>query len=116
MLWAISRFGARHPVQASIENILSSETAQNWTKRLLNCEHYIGKGLENTLVELCRRTDERSIDVDKATTDAVVDFFTNHGTIATDKHCKPLLEYTQREVFEQSQMLGENLPVGLQLS
>ena len=116
MLWAISRFGARLPVQASIENIVSAETAETWTRSLLKMERYLGKGLENTIVELCRKTDERSIDVEKSCIDEVIHFFDTHKECDSQKLSIPLLNYSQREVFEQSQMLGENLPVGLQLN
>ncbi len=116
MLWAISRFGARLPMQASIENIVSPKCAQTWTRSLLKLKQYLGKGLENTLVELCRKTDERSIDVDTSCTEEVIHFFEQYKEDHAQKVCEPLLEYAQREVFEQSQMLGENLPVGLQLN
>jgi hypothetical protein len=116
MLWAVSRFGARLPVQASIENIINAKCAQDWTYRLMKLEHFIGKGLESAIVELCRKTDERSIDVDTKCCDDVVAFFEKQEGLDSQKLCKPILEYTQREVFEQSQMLGENLPVGLRLN
>ncbi|MBF0197536.1 MAG: Hsp70 family protein [Planctomycetes bacterium] len=115
-LWALERMGSRQPLYCHLDNILSGEEVIPWIESLLALKDHYGKEAVTTLIELSRKAGDRTLDVKEALLKKVISTLESDEQYNQEEKLKPLYEVSHRGLFEQNQLLGEDLPVGLEIS
>lgn len=113
-VWAIGRFGTRQPLYGGPDQILPATTIKPWINTLLS--QPASKELALTLIELCRKSGDRNLDIDESLNSKVIDFLEKPELELQNNWKQAMLKPTHRELFQQTQLLGESLPVGLKLN
>jgi hypothetical protein len=112
VLWTLGRVGARVPVYGPLNVVVPTETAGDWTARLL--ELLPDEPLAAwALMQLTRRTGDRYRDISDKLRGRVVESLT--GRDAPAHLIKLVAEGGELDVAEQSQAFGEALPKGLRI-
>jgi hypothetical protein len=112
LLFALGRIGARIPMYGPLNAMLSADTAEEWSKKLM------ATGMKDekaafAIVQLCRRTQDRYRDVsDEARSDALA-WLTRRDAAA---HSLQLVaEGGKLQAEEERVLFGESLPRGLRI-
>lgn len=114
-LWtAIGRVGARVPVYASIHHVVPVRNAETWIERLLRLKWETVATAQHAAVQLSRVTGDRARDVSERLRKEV-------EKRLTQMNAKPAWIMAVRELVEVGEeervaILGEGLPIGLQLA
>ncbi|WP_406695348.1 Hsp70 family protein [Singulisphaera sp. Ch08] len=116
VLWCLGRLGARVLLYGPANTVVPRETADHWTRSLL--ERPFAPGRETTdaifaLAQLARVSGDRARDLDEALRIDVLKRLEELG--ADEVICRPVREYHELEAEQQGQALGDSLPVGLRL-
>jgi hypothetical protein len=116
LFWCLGRLGARVPLFGPANTVVRKETAERWTRVLL--EHAFSAGRETSdaifaLAQLARVANDRARDLDDSLRQTVIARLIDLGADATD--LKPVREYHELESAQQLQALGDSLPIGLRL-
>ena len=111
-LWSLGRLGARIPLYGPLHSVVSAQTAGEWLRVLLDLPSFTA-ATQSAILQLARRTDDRSRDVDDALRAEVIDRLTTHG--ATDDSIQLLATYIPPERTDAVRSFGESLPPGLQI-
>jgi hypothetical protein len=114
-LWCLGRLGSRQPLSGGAEFVIPADQMEDWVKTLLEHPEWSSAGSLSALVECSRKCGDRRLDISDALRTQVVEFLQHLGEGA-ESHLLMLVERGgQRSLSEQSQVLGEALPVGLHL-
>lgn len=115
--WSLSRIGARELLYGSVDRVVPAQEAAGWVKTLLSIDWRDPKPVAVALGQLCRKTGDRTRDIDDAIAEQVMDWMTHN--IQQDKfretHIRYLREVVTMAEQEQSVIFGEDLPTGLVL-
>ena len=114
--WCLGRLGARVPLYGPANTVVLKETAERWTRVLL--DHSFAAGRETgdaifALAQLARVASDRARDLDEPLRQAVIARLTALG--ADENEVRPVREYHELESAQQVQALGDSLPIGLRL-
>jgi hypothetical protein len=114
--WALTRLGARALLYGPLNAIVHHQVAQTWLDAILGFEP--GNQSERLawafcLTQLARRTGQRALDVDDGHRHKVLAAL---RSIQAPAHWVRMVEeVSELEQEEQSQLLGDSLPIGLRL-
>ena len=114
--WAMTRLGARGLIYGPMNCVVHPETVQGWLGQLAGfapASHSEQKAWLFCLAQLARRTGQRALDVDEAHQQVVLSILRREDAPA--HWVKMVEEVSELEREEQSQMLGDALPIGLRL-
>lgn len=114
-LWAISRFGSRLPLQAQVTTIPTATDIEPWVEFLLKKPELVEFGASQTLLELCRKCGESSLDIKPDLITRVEAYFEQQSVVKSDIWKFALSQVERRDMSEHQQLLGESLPGGLEL-
>ncbi|MFO0927053.1 MAG: Hsp70 family protein [Gemmataceae bacterium] len=114
--WALTRLGARALLYGPLNTIVHHQTVEGWLDSLLGFQP--GSDSERLawgfcLAQLARRTGQRALDVNDARRDKVLGVLRSQNV--PEHWVKMVEEVSELEREEQSQMLGDALPIGLRL-
>ncbi len=117
MFWSLSRIGARELLYGSVDRVVPAGEVAAWVKALLNTAWRDPRPVAMALSQLCRKTGDRTRDMDAALVEAVKAWMTQNirqeAIRETQIRCLeavvPLAEQDRNLIF------GEDLPTGLVL-
>ncbi len=113
-LWALGRLGARIPFYGPLDTVVSRDTAEEWTLRLLEIGPIASRDAAFALTLLARRSGDRARDIDEDLRRQVADALRGWGE---DAHLVQLVqEIASLAEGEQAQAFGESLPLALRLT
>jgi actin-like ATPase involved in cell morphogenesis len=115
--WSLTRIGARVLLYGPLNTVLHPETVGPWIDALVGFEP--GNESETRdwafcLVQLCRRTGQRALDVDEGRRKAVLAVL--KGLDVPAAWLRMVEEVVHAEGAEQARLFGESLPIGLKLA
>jgi DNA-K related protein len=116
VFWCVGRLGARVPLYGPANTVVRKETAERWTKSLL--DHAFAAGRETgdaifALAQLARVANDRARDLDQSLRESVIARLMDLG--ADEDELRPVRQYHELESAQQVQALGDSLPIGLRL-
>jgi hypothetical protein len=114
--YSLTRLGARLPIYGPLNSVVHPHVVENWLNAIVSFQP--GNESEKTswgfcLVQLARRSGQRALDVDDSHRQSVLTVLRGSG--APQRWIHQVEEVTELEADEQSQMFGEDLPIGLRL-
>ncbi len=105
--WTLARLGARYLVSGGIAEVVSREVCAEWVDNLLDLYPRKPEQIRFILSHLLRKTNQRELDLPEAVMESVL------------RTCEELPEFVYEDGAlshgEQALLLGDELPVGLQL-
>lgn len=115
--WALSRMGARELLYGPVDRVIPPQKVSNWISSLMQAKWRDLNPVITALVQMARKTGDRTRDLDPSMTDKVIRW------IADNTHEKKLLaqrlKYLREAVSmarqEESLIFGEALPAGIVL-
>jgi len=111
--WALGRIGARWPLRASGHQVVRPDQAAEWLQLLLSPQILSIDGAPFAAVSLARLTGDRNRDLPEDLRLQTVSQLT--GLKVPSRWCQLLTEVIQLDLAEESQSLGDTLPIGLRL-
>ena len=112
-LWSLATLGARIPLYGPLHCVVSPETAADWIGALMNSPE-ITRETVAAVVQLGRRVDDRARDISQDVARLAVSKLKSAG-VADDAFLRPLQEYIVPTRLDVVRMLGNSLPVGMEL-
>ena len=113
--WSLSRIGARELLYGSVDRVIPPQEAAAWTRTLLETQWRDPKPVAAALAQLCRKTGDRTRDIEDALLGQVEEWMKRH--IEQEKflesHRRYLREVVTMADQDQSLIFGEDLPSGL---
>jgi len=116
VLWCLGRLGGRVPLYGPANTVVPRETAERWTRSLLGRSFVQGRETSDglfALAQLARVSGDRARDLDEALRAEVIARLAQLG--ADEAALRPVREFHELEAAQQSEALGDALPVGLRL-
>lgn len=114
LIWALGRVGGRVPVYGPLNLVLPAAKVSAWLDQLLRSAELNSPGVQLTLMQLSRKTNDRFRDIEESLRHRILGRLQTTGTSA---HLLQLIrEGGTLEGEEASLILGESLPAGLQLA
>ncbi|MCP4745273.1 MAG: hsp70 family protein [Desulfobacteraceae bacterium] len=111
--WSLSRLGARELLYGPADRVIPAPEAALWIDMLLSQDWNMPKAVGAALVQLARKTGDRTRDVEPEVVDRIVEWMEPH-TELEDKH-RYLLEVIPMERQQEQDLFGESLPSGIVL-
>lgn len=114
--WSLTRLGARALLYGPMNLVVHPEVVQAWLDALLPftpTHESETQAWAFCLAQLTRRTGQRALDIGDAHRDKVLEVL--RGQKIPGHWIQMVEEVTELESSEQSQMLGDTLPIGLRL-
>ena len=112
-IWALGRLGARAPVYGPLNCVVARETVEAWVGELLQRDWRKPASIGFTLVQLARCIGDRERDLDENLRTRLADRL---RTLAEGQRAARLVtEPVPLESQEQTRILDDSLPVGLQV-
>ncbi len=114
--WSLTRLGARVLLYGPLNAVVHPEVAQRWLDTILSFQP--GHPSERLawafcLAQLARRSGQRALDVDDSHRQGVITALRQQEV--PEHWVQMVEEVTDLETEEQTQMLGDSLPIGLRL-
>lgn len=114
LIWALGRIGSRVPVYGPLNLVLPVAVIRPWVNALLKSGDLTDSMTQLSLMQMCRRTQDRFRDIDQGQRQLVITELTQ---AAAPSHLLELIRDGGTLLNEEAGMiLGENLPRGLRLS
>jgi molecular chaperone DnaK (HSP70) len=110
---ALGRLGARVPMYGSMHNVIDPEKGAEWVHVLLRPEVVRVEGALFAISQLARLTGDRARDLDDAVRGEVLRVLEASGS--PDSWVTMVRERAAMAASDQARVLGDTLPVGLQL-
>ena len=114
-LWALGRFGARHPLYGPADTVIPAEVAALWIERMLALDWTPPEVFVFPLAQLGRRTGDRARDIDDGTRARLVERLRAVPAVG-ERAAKLVAEVVALEAREERVAFGDSLPVGLRLA
>ncbi len=111
-LWSLGRLGARIPLYGPLHSVVSAKAAGEWLKALLELSTFTTMTAA-AVVEIARRTDDSSRDIEDAVREQAISRLTVLGI--TEETIQLLSKYVPPERADAVRSFGEPLPPGLQV-
>jgi hypothetical protein len=116
VLWSLGRIGARVPLYGPANTVVPPGVAEGWIAALLNRTYAPGRETNDAIFALAalgRVAGDRARDIDENLRARIL---TRLGELGADEATlRPVRERHDLETAQQSQALGDALPVGLRL-
>jgi hypothetical protein len=112
-LWSLGRFGTRIPLYGSLACVVPKEAAQEWIAALLDL-HELSHETVSAIIQLGRRTDDRSRDIDQHMREEAIKQLKAAG-VADDAELRRLADFVLPDQSDVARTFGESLPKGLHL-
>jgi predicted nucleic acid-binding protein len=112
-LWALGRLGARELLYGSVDRVIPAGEAAAWIRRLTRQTWRTPKPVAAAVVQLARRTGDRTRDLDPETRAEACRWLAASG--AAERQLKMVREVVALAPVEQGAVFGEALPLGLVL-
>jgi molecular chaperone DnaK (HSP70) len=114
--WALTRLGARVLLYGPLNAVVHREVVEGWLDQVVGFEP--GNDSERLawafcLAQLARKSGQRALDVDDSHRQSVLTVL--RGLSVPGHWVRMVEEVSESERDEQSQMLGDSLPIGLRL-
>jgi molecular chaperone DnaK (HSP70) len=113
LFWALGRLGARELLYGSVDRVIPPGEAVAWIRRLISQSWRNPKPVAAAVVQLARRTGDRTRDLDPENVEAVVRWLTANGDAR--RQLQIVRETVDLAAAEQGAVFGEALPSGLVL-
>ncbi len=115
--WALSRMGARELLYGPVDRVIPPNQVSNWIHLLMQAKWRDPNPVITALVQMARKTGDRTRDLDPSTADKVIRWITDntHEKKRLGQHLKYLLEAVSMAKQEESLIFGEDLPAGIVL-
>lgn len=113
LLWALGRLGARELLYGSVDRVIPPGEAAAWIQRLTRQGWRNPRPVTAAVVQLARRTGDRTRDLDPESLAAATGWLAANG--AGERQLKMVQEIVDLAAAEQSAVFGEALPLGLVL-
>jgi molecular chaperone DnaK (HSP70) len=113
LLWALGRLGARELLYGSVDRVIPAGEAAAWIRRLTRQTWRTPKPVAAAVVQLARRTGDRTRDLDPETRAEACRWLAASG--AAERQLKMVREVVALAPVEQGAVFGEALPLGLVL-
>ncbi len=116
VLWCLGRLGARVPLYGPANTVVAREKAERWVNALLNRTYAAGRETTDAifaLSQIARVAGDRSRDLDESLREKVIERLVSLS--ADEAAIEPVRRFTELEAGQQSQALGDSLPIGLRL-
>ncbi len=113
LFWALGRLGARELLYGSVDRVIAPGEAARWVQRLTAKSWRNPKPVAAAVVQLARRTGDRTRDLDPESLQNTSRWLRDND--ATDRQVQLIEEVVCLKEQEQSAVFGEALPVGLVL-
>jgi hypothetical protein len=111
--WAIGRLGARAPLYGSGHKTVPADQASEWVELLLDPRLREIEGASFAIVQISRMTGDRSRDLDDSLRSRIIGAL--EASQAPERWLRMVAEVIALETADEAQVLGDTLPVGLQL-
>lgn len=111
--WSLSRIGAREPLYGSIDRVVPPIEVSNWIRRVLKLDWKENDSVEDMIVQLARKTDDRTRDLDQDFIEELIEWLYKRGAKKSDVNL--IKKRVVVEINEQKKIFGESLPSGLML-
>lgn len=115
--WALSRIGARELLYGPVDRVIQPQEISSWIKPLMQTKWRDAKPVITALVQMGRKTGDRTRDLDPSIIDHVIRYIadnTKQGKLMEDQ-VKYLKEVVSMAKPEESLIFGEALPAGIAL-
>jgi hypothetical protein len=109
--WALSRIGARELLYGPIDRVVPAGQVQDWIEALITRNWPDHGLLGQTLLQLARKTGDRTRDMDAAVIDRISNWLS--GRDFSSEQLRVLCEVIPLREQETSAIFGEDLPSGL---
>lgn len=110
-LWALSRFGARQLLYGPADRVIPPDEVADWIHQMVKKKWPDSKPVGTALVQIARKTGDRTKDLDPPALNRLIDWFYENGFKQQD--IRPLKEIVPIAESEQGEIFGESLPSGL---
>jgi hypothetical protein len=111
-LWSLGRLGTRIPLYGPLHSVVSPEIAGQWLKALLDLSAFT-EVTSSAIVQIARRTGDRSRDIDDAIREQAISRLVTTGM--GEEAIELLSKYVPPERADAVRCFGESLPLGLQV-
>jgi hypothetical protein len=113
ILWMLGRLGARVPVYAPLNNVISADIAAEWARSLFAIAsakpaHHLA------VMQMTRKTGDRYRDVTASTRELALQTLDRWS--APDSYARLVREVTELDSEQRETIIGESLPLGIRLS
>ncbi len=109
--WSLSRIGARELFYGSVDRVVPPDVATEWIETILATDWNAQKGAASALIELARKTGDRTRDVSPEIARRIHEWLSHIPGLTEDAGA--LFEVIPRKAGEQQRVFGESLPAGL---
>ena len=113
LFWSLSRIGAREPLYGSVDRVVPPKEVSNWVRRILKIDWKKNDPVSETIVQLVRKTNDRTRDIDPEFLNVVLQWLSEQGVGDDVVHL--VKTRVELKVKEQGKIFGESLPAGLVL-
>jgi molecular chaperone DnaK (HSP70) len=111
-MWSLGRLGTRIPLYGPLHSVVSPEIAGQWLKALLDLSTFT-EVTSSAIVQIARRTGDRSRDIDAAIREQAISRLVTTGM--GEEAIELLSKYVPPERTDAVRCFGESLPLGLQV-
>ncbi|HVU33870.1 MAG TPA: Hsp70 family protein [Opitutaceae bacterium] len=111
--WSLGRVGARVPVFGSSHQTVAPEQASEWLELLLQKNLRAVDGASFAVVQLARRTGDRTRDIEDELRQRVVAAL--RSAKAPDRWLQVVTDVVALEAEDEARALGDTLPIGLKV-
>ncbi len=113
--WSLSRIGARELLYGSVDRVVPPGEVAGWVDRLLSTNWRDPRPLAAALAQMCRRTGDRTRDLDRSTRNPVLAWMSaKDGQVAImARHVDMVREVVPLAQQDEGLIFGEDLPSGI---
>ncbi|MCP3875692.1 MAG: hsp70 family protein [Desulfobacteraceae bacterium] len=111
LLWTLSRLGARELLYGSIDRIVPPKEVVKWINRVMRIAWKKNDPVDNLIVQLSRKTNDRTRDIDQESKSKIIDWLSLRDT--KEINIKIINEKQDIALKEKNIQFGEKLPAGL---
>jgi hypothetical protein len=115
--WSLSRMGARELLYGPVDRVIPPDQVSNWIPSLMQAKWRDPNPVITALVQMARKTGDRTRDLGPSMADGVVRWVTDntHEKKLLEQRLKYLQEVVPMARQEESLIFGEALPAGIVL-
>ena len=113
MFWVLSRLGARELLYGSVDRVVPAKEVIKWIHPIMKKTGQKNVPVENMMVQISRKTGDRTRDMDQETVLKIVDWLRDRN--AKKSSIRAMTEKMKIAAQEKNAQFGEKLPAGLVL-
>ena len=114
LFWVLSRLGARELLYGSVDRVVPAKEVIKWIYPIMKKTRQKNIPVENMMVQLSRKTGDRTRDMDQETVLKIVDWLRDRN--AKKSSIRAMTEKMKIAAQEKNAQFGEKLPAGLVLN